>query len=399
MTKLRLAVVGVGAYDSSRARGYIDVISKLDDRYELCAICDRNRTPLDEVGDRHGIDARYTDFVEMLEAEKPDAVFVLVPTDGQTPHALTAIDHGCHILTEIPYALTLPMGDAIAQAAAAKGVQWEVAENVWRWPNEQLKQAIIDSGIIGKTTHARLCYTHGSYHGFNGVRSVLGKRARRVLGYTQRIDVLPFTNYGGEPETTRVWDSGTIEFEEDVVCLYEMPASPSPHEIHWDVEGTHGYLAHRELVVFPDGERVTYPIEEGYEKIVGDRILSEVRVETDPPIVWHNPFKQHRISSTDDIAKAEILTSLHRSVTEGADLVYGHAAGRQDMELWVAVHASHERGNQWIDLPLREETAVERRIREEYVRRYGGDPVSDYQVLLGASFGRLSVMWTVAGWL
>ena len=69
------------------------------------------------------------------------------------------------------------------------------------------------------------------------------------------------------------------------------------------------------------------------------------------------------------------------------------------MELWVAVHASHERGSQWIDLPLREETAVERRIREEYVRRYGGDPVSDYQVLLGASFGRLSVMWTVAGWL
>jgi hypothetical protein len=399
MTKLRLAVVGVGAFETSRARGYISTILKLSERYDLCAICDQSSDSLQQVGDKHGIGPRYTDFVEMLEGEKPDVVFILVPTDGQIVHALTAIDHGCHIITEIPYALTLPMGDAIATAAKAKGVKWEVAENVWRWPHEQLKHEIVRQGLFGKLTHARLCYNHGSYHGFNGIRMVIDKPVRRVLGYTQRIDVLPYTNYGGVNETTRVWDSGTLEFEDGVTCLYEMPPSPSPRGIQWDVEGTAGYLSGRELVLYPDGKRTAYPFEDIHEEIDGEQILSAVRIGTDPPVVWENPYKHQKVSSDDDIAKAEILTSLHRAVTENIDPVYGPANGRRDMELWIAIHASHERGNQWLDLPLTEETDVERRVREEYIRRYGADPVTDYADLLDATFGRLSVMWTIAGWL
>ena len=399
MKKLRLAVVGVGAYETSRARGYIDTMLKLDDRYDLCAICDQSPDSLKVVGDLHSIEARYTDFVEMLEGEKPDAVFILVPTDGQIVHALTAIDHGCHIITEIPYAITLPMGDAIATAAKAKGVKWEVAENVWRWPHEQLKHEIVRQGLFGKLTHARLCYTHGSYHGFNGVRMVINKPTRRVQGYVQRIDVRPFTSYGGIKETTRVWDSGTIEFEEDVVCLYEMPAGPSPRGVNWDVEGTNGYLSGSELVLIQDRERMVYSFEDVYEEIDGEQILSAVRVATDPPVEWENPFKAQKVTGTDDVAKAEILTSLHRAVTENADVVYGAANGRRDMELWIAIHASHELGNQWIDLPMTVESDVESRIHAEYVRRYGADPVTDYQKLLTAEFGRLSVMWTEAGWL
>ena len=123
MSHLRLAVVGLGAYETSRARRYLSTIAKLSDRYTLCAICDSGEQALQEAGDRFDVRARYTDFVQMLEGEGPDAVFILVPTDGQTVLARTAVDHGCHILTEIPYALTLSMGDAIAQACEAKGVK------------------------------------------------------------------------------------------------------------------------------------------------------------------------------------------------------------------------------------------------------------------------------------
>ncbi len=399
MTKLKLAVVGVGAHETSRARGYIATMLKLDDRFDLCAICDHSGESLQTVGDQFSIGSRYTDFEKMLETEKPDVVFILVPTDGQIVHALTAIDHGCHIITEIPYALTLPMGDAIAKAAKDKGVKWEVAENVWRWPHEQLKHEIVRQGLFGEIKHARLCYTHGSYHGFNGVRMVINKPTKRVQGYVQRIDVRPFTSYGGIEETTRVWDSGTIEFEDDVVCLYEMPAGPSPRGVNWDVEGSNGYLSGSELAIIENREQVAYSFEDIYEEIDGEQILSAVRVPTDPPVVWENPFKGQKVTGNDDVAKAEILTSLHRAVTENTDPVYGPENGRRDMELWISIHASHDLGNQWIDLPMTVESDVESRIHAEYVRRYGADPITDYPKLLGAEFGRLSVMWTVAGWL
>ena len=185
MKKLRLAVVGCGAYESSRARGYIATMVKLTDRYDLCAICDHSEQSLQVVGECFGIDARYTDFEAMLDGEKPDVVFILVPTDGQAVMALTAVERGCHIITEIPYAHTLAIGDAIDLACRDRGVVWEVAENVWLWPQEQLKQKIVREGLLGKLTHARLWYTSGSYHGINGVRMILDKAATRALGYAQ----------------------------------------------------------------------------------------------------------------------------------------------------------------------------------------------------------------------
>ena len=42
MKPLRLAVIGLGAHEHSRARGYLATIAKLADRYTLCALCDRD---------------------------------------------------------------------------------------------------------------------------------------------------------------------------------------------------------------------------------------------------------------------------------------------------------------------------------------------------------------------
>ena len=44
MPKLRIAVIGVGANRGSRARQYIETITRLTEHYELAAVCDRNPT-------------------------------------------------------------------------------------------------------------------------------------------------------------------------------------------------------------------------------------------------------------------------------------------------------------------------------------------------------------------
>lgn len=400
MSKLRLAVAGVGVEAGSRARAYLATIKKLAHLYDLCAICDAGEEALHAAGEQFDVPARYTRIDSLLKEQKPDVFFVLLPTDGQTVAALAGIEHGCHIITEIPYALTLDMGDAIARAANEKGLKWEVAENVWLWPNERLKQKIARTGVLGRLTHARLRYPAGSYHGLNAVRTILDSRPRRAMGYAQAVEVPPYRNYGGGSETTRWWESGVIEFENDVACIYEMPTTPGAASgMNWDIEAVNGYLSGGELTLYDAGGRKTCPIREIHEEVDGERVLASVQVDTDPPIAWENPYRQYRISSQDDVAKAAILENLHTAVTQKTSPRYGAEGGRLDYETWVALRESAETGGDWVDIPLDATTSLEARIRDEFNRYYGGDPVSDAAELLNAPFGRLSAMWTVAGWL
>ncbi|MDE2997822.1 MAG: Gfo/Idh/MocA family oxidoreductase [Gemmatimonadota bacterium] len=400
MSTLRLAVAGVGAEAGSRARGYLATIKKLPHLFDLCAICDAGDAALRTAGELFDVPARYTRIETLLKEQKPDVFLVLLPTDGQTVAALAGIDHGCHVITEIPYALTLDMGDAIAREAGEKGLKWEVAENVWLWPNERLKQKIARAGVMGKLTHARLRYPAGSYHGLNAVRMILDSKPRRARGYAQAVEVPPYQNYGGGDETTRWWESGVIEFENDVACIYEMPTAPGAASgMNWDIEAVNGYLSGNELTLYGSGARNTHPIREIHEEVDGERVLTRVQVDTDPPIAWENPYRQYGVSGQDDVAKAAIMESLYTAVTRNASPRYGAEGGRLDYETWVALRESAETGGGWVDIPLNATTSLEARIRAEFKRYYGGDPVTDAAGLLNASFGRLSAMWTVAGWL
>ena len=301
MRRLRIAVVGVGAYEHSRARGYLAVLTQLDDRYDLCALCDSGAEALRTAGDLFGVEKRYDNVTEMLRAEAPDVVFVLVPTDGQIVVALAAVEHGCHLITEIPYGDTLAHGDFLSRACEERNLCWEIAENVWRWPHERLKRLIVEQGLLGTLNHARLWYASGSYHGFNGVRKALGLDPRRVLGYAQELQVPPYATYGGGRQTTRWWESAVVEHEGDVTCLYEMPPSGARGS-HWDIEGTAGYLSGNgttadELVLYRDGKAARYPFVDVHEQAGDRKVLTAVRVDTDPPVVWENPFAGHGIGA------------------------------------------------------------------------------------------------------
>jgi len=195
---------------------------------------------------------------------------------------------------------------------------------------------------------------------------------------------------------TRFWESAIIEFENGVTCQYGKPL-PGPRASLWEIEGTHGYISGDELFIFDGGKR--YQIQDIYEEIDGKQVLNHVKLDTDPPIVWENPFKEYGISGTDEIAKASILFSMHDALTENTPLIYGAENALRDLELCVAVFESGLSGNKWIDLPIRGETEVERRIHQEFKHKYGHDPVTEVDALKDTVFNRASVIWTVAGWL
>lgn len=392
MSIIRIAVAGAGP----RANDYMATIAKLTDKYKFCAICEKNTDRAKSAAEKHGAETIYTDVEKMLQSERPDVFFGLTPTDSLSVMTIISAENKVNIIREIPIAITRPIANAIIQSCKQNGVKLEIAENVWVWPHERLKKMIVDSGLLGKILHIRLWYTSGAYHGFNAVRMLLGSEAKRVLGYVGKVKVPEYTSYGGDSSNTRIWESAVIEFQNGITCLYGKPL-PGPRSSIWEIEGTEGYLSGSELVLF-EGDK-HYKFRDIYEEINGEKVLDRVLIDTDPPTMWSNPYKEYGISETDEVAKASILCSMHSALTENAELIYGAENALRDLELCVAVQESGITGNKWIDLPIQCETEIERQIHEEFRRKYGHNPVTEIAALKDTVFTRASVIWTVAGWL
>ena len=428
MTRLRIACVGAGSAVGARSSGFMQVINQLHDMYDQCAVMDLSEENARAAAEAFGIPRVYTDLDEMLEKDKPDVIVRLTPTDSTVAVVTRAAEHGCHVLNEIPVATTLPQADAIIAVCAEHNVKLEVAENVWVWPRERLKQMIVQAGLIGEVTHCRLKYPCGAYHGFSAIRKLVGAEAERVLGYDGRVPVVNMLSYGGEPMGETMWDGGVIKFPGHVRCLFEMPPKRPVWRHAWDIEGTKGFLGavagvvdgakglrHGEALVLDDPETLQqltddfqsgtgeperqYPIEWVYGERNGQKTLECVKVNTTPPVVWENPYAKYGIHEDDGVAKATYLESLYWAVVEDRPLVYGAENARRDQELWIALRESAWQGSRWIDLPLQEITSVEEAMHEEFRRRYGCDPIADVDAMLKVTYDRTPVMWTVAGWL
>jgi len=386
---LRLAIAGGG-----RGRGQIwpATVSKLADLYELCALCEPVPERAAENEQRWRVPV-YADLETMLVEQAPDVVLVAVPTDAYHAVGTLAARHGAHIISEIPLAPTRPIANLLIEAAAQAGVKVEVAENVYRWASERLKQKIIQEGLIGPVTHMRLWYTCGCYHGFNAVRVLADAEATRVLGYAGTIQAPYYLDYLGQTIPDRAWESAVVEFDNGCVCLYEMPPA-GPRGNVWEVEGTQGALVGNELWLDDGSGRAPYAFNWEYAETEGGRVLEHVRVDTDPPVVWENPFRQYGVADNDEVARVDILAGFHHAVTEGLPAEYPPERAWPDQEMWIALRESALRGNTWVDLPLKGVTSFEEMMQAEYLALYGR-PWDDVEGLTRVAFPRGGVRWTV----
>ncbi len=141
---LKVAVIGVGSMGSNHARVY----SEMSDA-RLVAVADSRQQAADSAARRWGTRA-YTDFREMLDKERPDAISIAVPTALHEQVATAALEAGVHILVEKPIASTPEAGQRLIDCARKANRQLMVGHIVRFNPAiQELKKRLAD-GMLGR---------------------------------------------------------------------------------------------------------------------------------------------------------------------------------------------------------------------------------------------------------
>jgi len=415
---LNVAVVGAGV----RGATHLDTISRLTDLFRLVGVCDALPERSAAAAAQYSVPA-YDHPVTLLEDAKPQVVAVVIPPDAHHLVTAAAAARGCHVLSETPIATTLAMADHMIESCRKGNVVLEVAENVWRFPQERLKRLAVEAGLIGEVKQVHLWYTSGSYHGISALRRFITAAPRRMLGVSRTVPVHPFEDIDGRQYDRRTWELGVIEFHaEDQIAVYQWPVG-SDRGNSWEVVGSGGAIMGADLLLFEGSSRARrrVPIEtiteaapDGGKELVALRLSPGGR----PVVEWENPYRRYHLPGPDDVARADIYVALHAAIEAhgrgtppapdwaaagwpasppASASFYGAENGRADQELLIAMRESAYRGNVWLDLPLDrgQPTAFERQLHKEFERTYGAPPFEDPERLLSTLFPRRGLTQTV----
>ncbi|WP_394551170.1 Gfo/Idh/MocA family protein [Pantoea sp. SGAir0183] len=117
MSKLRVAVIGVGIYGSNHLLAY-----SANPNVDLVAVCDYRTDRLDAVAARYPVQT-FTDVETMFLSVEIDAVSVATPDAYHLDPVMKAILHGKHVLVEKPLATVPGDSETIIHAAEQNGVR------------------------------------------------------------------------------------------------------------------------------------------------------------------------------------------------------------------------------------------------------------------------------------
>lgn len=201
--KLRVAMIGAGTMANAV---HYPSLASFDD-VAFAAICDINTERLHKTGDKYHIEKRYLNCQEMVEAEAPDAVYVI----GQ-PHIMYdlwvwCLSHGQNLYIEKPMGLTAHQARALAHLAEKHGCITQVSFQrrscpmVFRLREECLKRGPITHAVcefykcnIEPFLGARDHMMDDGVHAIDTLRWMCGGEVVRIDSLTRRV-LVPDVNF------------------------------------------------------------------------------------------------------------------------------------------------------------------------------------------------------------
>jgi predicted dehydrogenase len=370
---IRVAIIGTG----KRSFAFYGPVIKQLQGVQLVSVWGRSRDSAQRLGESLDVPS-YTDLDQLIRETSPQIGVVSVNYGANGQVGLMAVEHGLHVLLETPIAHKLSEADAIIEAARQRNLKIEIAEQFYRRPLEQIKLALIASGLFGRVHTSFNDFAGHGYHGISVMRSYLGFDARpvQVVGAVRDYPLEAYYsrlagNYVPRNETQ---EHGIIEFDNGRLGIFHWTSVAYDSPIRWwrssrflaekgmgitvgaglDVEEKLALLA-------PGGEAPRFiTLERRWERNDGGALEAIIAHTGDPdlPIIrWGNPFllpeKGHSPQWHDDeIGVAGCIMSIVTAVHDDTEPSYGALQGRLDQELILAIRQSSAQGGQPVRLPL-----------------------------------------------
>ena len=142
---VRVAVIGAGNMGRHHVRNYAAIPEA-----QLVAVVDLNPATK-ELASQHGA-KHYTDYLEMLDVEHPDAVSVVLPTTMHAPVGLEILKRGIHLMLEKPIASSVADANSLIKVAREQGVVFTVGHIERYNPVVRKLRELIENGALGRIT-------------------------------------------------------------------------------------------------------------------------------------------------------------------------------------------------------------------------------------------------------
>ena len=142
--KINVAIVGLGF-----GAEFIPIYKKHPNA-NLIAICQRNKTKLDEIGNAFGIDKRYTSYDELLKDSSIDAVHINTPIPDHAIQSIKALKAGKHVACTVPMATTVEDCKEIVRLTKETGLTYMMMETVVYAREFLFMKELYDKGELGR---------------------------------------------------------------------------------------------------------------------------------------------------------------------------------------------------------------------------------------------------------
>jgi predicted dehydrogenase len=142
--KINIAIIGLGF-----GAEFIPIYKKHPNA-NLVAICQRNKSKLNEIGDAFNIDKRYTDYDQLLKDPSIDAVHINTPIPDHAIQSIKALKAGKHVACTVPMATTVAECEEIVNLSQKNKLTYMMMETVVYAREFLFMKELFDKGELGK---------------------------------------------------------------------------------------------------------------------------------------------------------------------------------------------------------------------------------------------------------
>lgn len=138
-------MIGAGRMAYWHLKGYQKI-----KEVEVVGISGKTKANMERLRLKFNIPHGYTDYREMLNAQKLDAVNITTPTYTHCPIVIDSLQTGCHVLCEKPIAMNLDEADQMIEAERSTGKLLMIGFSHRFYKEFIHMKEIIDQGKLGK---------------------------------------------------------------------------------------------------------------------------------------------------------------------------------------------------------------------------------------------------------